>query len=45
MHSILYTKPYLILFGRICMEHPRMEVDSIMRDINADFIEGLGIIQ
>lgn len=44
MHTIIYTPPYLILFGRISFEKPKIKDDKykFMKDINQSFYDGFG---
>lgn len=48
MEKILYTPPYIFLFGRLSTEEKNQnkkeeENDLVMNDINALFYEGFGM--
>lgn len=43
MKEILYTPPYLILFGRIYIIKPKLKEEDKRKDIDQNFYDGFGI--
>lgn len=45
MNEIIYTPPYQILFGRICLEKQKSKAkfSTNIKDINGSFFDGFGL--